>query len=37
MLAGAVDVMALGDAAWRDHKEERWWHKKRKKKAQQPA
>lgn len=37
MLGAAVDVLALGEAAWRDHKEERWWRRKQKKKAIQPA
>jgi hypothetical protein len=37
MLAGAVDVRALGDAAWRDHKEDRWWRQRRGKKVAKPA
>ena len=37
MLADAFDVIALGDAAWQDHKEPRWWRGKHKKKAAQPV
>jgi len=27
MLAASVDVMASGEAAWREHKERRWWRR----------
>lgn len=29
MLGNSVDVLALGEAAWRDHKEGRWWHSRK--------